>query len=273
MRQFAVFGNPIGHSKSPRIHTLFAEQTGISLSYKTALAPMDGFESSIKAFFASGADGANVTMPFKEQAYAMCVRHSERAALSGAVNTLKPLEDGHLFGDNTDGIGLLSDLQQLKMIAPGNHILLVGAGGAARGVLYPLLTSNCKVTIVNRTYAKALKLVELFKPYGDISAMTFSELKDQSFDLVINATSSGAQNNIPPLPGSIINPKTQCYDMFYQKGLTPFLRWAEKAGADKLSDGLGMLVWQAAYAFKLWNEVLPDSEAVLVLLRKELPEF
>lgn len=166
MEKFAVFGNPIGHSKSPRIHALFAAQTGIEHPYGTVLAPLDGFETSLQAFIRAGGLGANVTVPFKERAYSAASELSERAAMAGAVNTLKVLPNGELLGDNTDGIGLLTDLQRQQLIRPQDRILLVGAGGAARGVILPLLSFGCRLTITNRTFSRAQALADAFRHLG-----------------------------------------------------------------------------------------------------------
>ncbi|MEH0874105.1 shikimate dehydrogenase [Pectobacterium cacticida] len=267
---FAVFGNPIAHSKSPRIHELFAAQTGITLTYERVLASLDDFEQMLRQYFLDGAWGANVTAPFKERAFAEADEHSERAALAGAVNTLKRLSDGRLFGDNTDGIGLLSDLQRLALVKPSDRVLLVGAGGAARGVIQPLLSYGCTVVLTNRTFSKADDLVKVFSGVGEIKAVALDELHSQSFDLIINATSSGIYDSIPNLPPELISSKTCCYDMFYLPQLTPFLSWCVQHGATRYADGLGMLVGQAAHAFKLWHGVMPDVEPVIDLLEQEL---
>lgn len=270
MDLYAVFGNPISHSKSPRIHALFAQQTGITHPYGKILAPLDAFEHTLDAFFDAGGMGANVTVPFKEQAYARADQLSERAALSGAVNTLKKCEDGSLLGDNTDGIGLLSDLERLGMIQPGARILLLGAGGAARGVILPLLSYGCSIVIANRTFAKAEQLAQLFSHRGEIKAETFAALGEPHFDVIINATASGLQGDIPAIPSSLITPDVRLYDMFYQQGLTPFLSWGSQLGAAQWSDGLGMLVGQAAHAFMLWHGVMPDIAPVLVALKQDM---
>ncbi|WP_428944903.1 shikimate dehydrogenase [Pantoea sp. FN060301] len=270
MQNFAVFGNPVSHSKSPRIHQLFAEQTGITHQYGRICAPEDAFRQSVDEFIAQGGKGANVTLPFKEQAYELASELSERASMAGAVNTLKFLSEGRLFGDNTDGIGLLSDLERLQLITPTDRILLVGAGGAARGVILPLLSFGCGLTITNRTVAKAEKLAEIFQHAGELDAIGMDDLCGQQFDLIINATSSGVDGNIPALPVSLIDKETRCYDMFYQAGLTPFLNWCRNQGAIHMADGLGMLVGQAAHAFQLWHGVLPDSAPVIATLKSEL---
>lgn len=269
MKQFVVFGNPIKHSKSPRIHALFSEQTGLALTYRTMLAPHDAFEQAVTEFFCTGGAGANVTTPFKERAYRMADVLTDRASLAGAVNTLKRLDDGRLLGDNTDGVGLLSDLERLGMITPGKRVLLVGAGGAARGAIHPLLSLDCPVTIVNRTPERARQLADVFQHAGNIRALTFEQLSGVQFDVVINATASGLQGEIPALPDSVVNGSVACYDMFYQQGLTPFLSWAAQRQAVQLADGFGMLVGQAAHAFALWHGVMPEITPVLAVLREE----
>jgi len=270
MESYVVFGNPIAHSKSPSIHAQFANQLQIEHPYGRILAPLDDFTNTLNAFFAAGGKGANVTMPFKEEAFSRADELTERAALAGAVNTLKRLDDGRLLGDNTDGIGLLSDLQRVSFIRPGLRVLLVGAGGAARGVLLPLLSLDCAVTIVNRTFSRAHELAALFAHTGSVSALTEADVAGHQFDLVINATSSGVGGDIPSLPESIIHPQLYCYDMFYQQGDTPFLAWCKTLGATHCSDGLGMLVGQAAHSVLLWHGVLPEIEPVIVKLKQEL---
>lgn len=270
MESYVVFGNPIAHSKSPFIHQQFAEQLGITHPYGRMLTPLDGFVETLETFFQQGGKGANVTVPFKEEAFARADELTERAALAGAVNTLKRLDDGRILGDNTDGIGLLSDLERLGLIKPGFRVLLIGAGGAARGVLLPLLSLDCNVTITNRTHARAQTLVELFRHTGSVSAQAMSELSGHEFDLIINATSSGIAGETPPIPASLINSHVCCYDMFYQKGDTAFLAWCVQHGAKRYADGLGMLVGQAAHAVLLWHGILPNVEPVIVSLQREL---
>lgn len=272
MKKFAVFGNPISHSKSPYIHNLFAQQTGCSLSYETILSPRDNFKEIVKIFFAKGADGANVTTPFKEEAYALSNELTDRAKFAGAVNTLKRKNDGSLLGDNTDGIGLVSDLQRLDMLKARQRVLLIGAGGAARGVILPLLDAAATLVITNRTLEKAETLAKTFSRYGDITAYSINEVNNQQFDLIINATTTGLQREIPKISASLINPNTACYDMFYEAKLTPFLQWAKQLGATKIADGLGMLVGQAAHSFYLWNNIMPDIEYTLNVLRRDLIE-
>lgn len=270
MEKFAVFGHPIAHSKSPFIHAAFAEQTGIEHPYGRICAPLEGFPQAIEAFFAAGGKGANVTLPFKQQAWEFADELSERAALSGAVNTLKKRADGSILGDNTDGIGLLSDLQRLQLIRPGDRILLVGAGGAARGVILLLLSTGCALVVVNRTAERAQQLAELFQHSGAIQAMSFDQLAGERFDLIINATSSGVAGDVPPLPVTLIDAQVRCYDMFYQQGLTPFLAWCQQHGTQQLADGLGMLVGQAAHAFQLWHGVMPEIAPVIDQLKQAM---
>lgn len=270
METYAVFGNPIAHSKSPFIHQQFAQQLQIAHPYGRVLAPVNDFINTLNAFFADGGKGMNVTVPFKEEAFARADELTERAALAGAVNTIKRLEDGRLLGDNTDGIGLLSDLERLSFIQPGQRILLIGAGGASRGVLLPLLSLDCGVTIVNRTASRAEELAQVFAHTGSVQALGMDELEGHEFDLIINATSSGISGEIPAIPASLIRSSVCCYDMFYQKGNTPFLSWCERHGAKRYADGLGMLVGQAAHAVLLWHGVLPEIEPVIARLKQEL---
>lgn len=270
MEAYAVFGNPIAHSKSPFIHQQFARQLNHDYAYGRVLAPVDAFVSTLNAFFEAGGKGANVTVPFKEEAFARADTLTERAALAGAVNTLKRLEDGRLLGDNTDGIGLLSDLERLSFIRPGMRILLIGAGGASRGVLLPLLSLDCAVTITNRTFSRAQSLADLFTHTGSVSAKALDDLSGQTFDLIINATSSGIAGDVPAIPASLIHPHLYCYDMFYQKGDTPFLLWCRQHGAHQCADGLGMLVGQAAHAALLWHGVLPEVTPVIALMKEAL---
>ena len=272
MEQYAVFGNPIAHSKSPFIHARFAQQLQIAHPYGRVLAPLDGFLPAVERFFSSGGLGCNITVPFKEEAFARADELSERAALAGAVNTLKRLEDGRLLGDNTDGIGLLCDLERLDFIRPGARVLLIGAGGATRGVLLPLLSLDCAVTIVNRTHARANGLADLFSHAGSVRALASDQLAGETFDLIINATSSGIEGDVPQIPSSLIRADLYCYDMFYQQGTTPFLNWCRQHGAVHLADGLGMLVGQAAHAVLLWHGVLPQIEPVIAALKQELAQ-
>lgn len=273
MDQYVVFGNPIGHSKSPLIHRLFAQQTGQQLEYNTLLAPLDDFAGAARSFFAQGR-GANVTVPFKEDAYRLCDSLTERAQRAGAVNTLSKQADGRLLGDNTDGAGLVRDLTVNAGVSlKGKRILLLGAGGAVRGALEPLLAQRpASVVIANRTVEKAELLAELFADLGPVSASGFDWL-EESVDLIINATSASLSGDLPPIASSLIEPgKTVCYDMMYAKEPTPFCRWASEHGAALVLDGLGMLAEQAAEAFYLWRGVRPDSAPVLAELRRQLAQ-
>ncbi|MGL9760449.1 MAG: shikimate dehydrogenase [Symbiopectobacterium sp.] len=260
---FAVFGHPIAHSKSPQIHALFSEQVRIALTYERLLAPLDSFEQMLRDFFQAGALGANITTPFKERAYQEVDELSRRASLAGAVNTVKRLEDGRLLGDNTDGIGLLSDLQRLALVMPQDRVLLIGAGGASRGVIQPLLSYGCSLVVTNRTLTKAEALATLFQPMGSIDALPLDRLEGENFDLIINSTSSGIAGDIPKLPASLITASTRCYDMFYQASPTPFLLWCQQQEASQLANGFGMLINQAAHAFFLWHGVMPDITPVI----------
>ncbi|AYC30883.1 shikimate dehydrogenase [Pseudomonas cavernae] len=271
MDRYCVFGNPIGHSKSPLIHRLFAAQTGEQLSYDAVLAPLDDFAGCARGFFASGL-GGNVTVPFKEQAFRLADQLSERAQRAGAVNTLKKLADGRLLGDNTDGAGLVRDLTvNAGFPLAGRRILLLGAGGAVRGVLEPLLAERpAALLIANRTVAKAEELARLFADCGPVSASAFDGLHEP-VDLIVNGTSASLAGELPPLTPSLIVPgHTLCYDMMYGKQPTAFNRWAAAHGAARTLDGLGMLVEQAAEAFYLWRGVRPDSAPVLAELRRQL---
>ncbi|AOM42905.1 shikimate dehydrogenase [Xenorhabdus hominickii] len=272
MDRFAVFGNPIAHSKSPYIHRLFAEHTGIEHKYGRVLAPIDHFEQTLDHFFERGGLGANITVPFKEKAYQHSDELTERARISGAVNTLKRIDGNRLLGDNTDGIGLLVDLQRLNFISSGQNILIIGAGGAAKGVLSPLLSLGCPITITNRTFERAQVIANKFSLIGDVRAVEMEDLASPKFDIIINATAAGIDGQNPEISPLIFRNDSVCYDMYYQYGLTPFLSFAQQNGVSRLADGLGMLVGQAAYAFELWHDVFPEIESVLTVLRRELYE-
>lgn len=269
--RYGVFGNPIGHSKSPLIHGMFAAQTGEQLSYEALLAPLDDFAGYARAFFVEGR-GGNVTVPFKEEAYRLADELSERARRAGAVNTLKKLEDGRLLGDNTDGAGLVRDLRvNAGLELADKRILLLGAGGAVRGVLEPLLAERPQSLIIaNRTVEKAEQLAREFADLGPVAAAGFDWLSEP-VDLIINGTSASLAGELPPIDASLIQPgHTVCYDMMYGKQQTAFNRWAAEQGAARCIDGLGMLVEQAAEAFFVWRGVRPQSAAVLAELRSQL---
>jgi shikimate dehydrogenase len=262
---YAVFGNPIAHSKSPLIHTAFARQTGLDIVYSALLAPLDGFAEAVADFRRQGGCGANVTVPFKEQAFTLATRLSPRAQAAGAVNTLK-FESDDLYGDNTDGAGLVRDLTaNLGLDLAGRRILLMGAGGAARGVILPLLERlpDC-LFIANRTASKAVGLAQVMGAGKRLSAGGYADLSGQ-FDLVINATAASLAGDLPPLPAATFAPDALAYDMMYGND-TPFLAFARDCGV-RTADGLGMLVEQAAEAFLLWRGVRPETAPVMQLLR------
>jgi shikimate dehydrogenase len=271
--KYAVFGNPIAHSKSPDIHRQFAEQTGQDLSYSKQLVAEDGFEAAANEFFANGGRGLNITVPFKQDAYAYVARTTPRARRAGAVNTLSLEADGTILGDTTDGVGLVSDIvNNLGWEIRHKRVLVLGAGGAVRGVLEPLLEQQPQhIVIANRTVDKALQLSKGFAEFGYLLGCGFDMLGEQQFDLIINGTSAGLQGELPPLPDSLIdaNGTTACYDMLYGAEPTPFIQWAAQRGA-QVSDGLGMLVGQAAESFALWRGVRPETAPVIANLRDQL---
>ncbi|MBE4089318.1 shikimate dehydrogenase [Vibrio parahaemolyticus] len=268
--RYAVFGNPIGHSKSPFIHTLFARQTNQSLTYTAECAPVGGFIEAAKAFFADGGKGCNVTLPFKEDAYQFASRLTERAQLAGAVNTLKKLDDGEIIGDNTDGAGLVQDLLQHQVVLEGARILIIGAGGAARGVIKPLLDQKpTSLTITNRTFSKAEELAELFSAYGPVKAKEMNTIAEE-FDVIINSTSASLSGELPAISSSVFAANSTSYDMMYGEGDTTFNQWAKQHGAAHAYDGLGMLVGQAAESFMLWRGLRPGAKQILRELRKNL---
>lgn len=269
MDHYLVYGNPIKQSKSPFIHTAFAKETDQNIEYKSQLAELDGFEQTVKLFISEGGKGANVTAPFKEEAMAMCDELSEHAKFSGAVNTLS-FKNGKIYGDTTDGVGLVNDLLSHNIQLENSRILLLGAGGASKGVVLPLLNQKPKhLTIANRTVSKAEAIAQQYTNQP-ITAMSFEDANKQEFDLIINATSAGLSGNSVPISENIISTNTACYDMTYGKNLTPFLQMATKQNAKQIIDGLGMLVGQAAESFYLWRGVRPETSKVLNELRKEL---
>ncbi|WP_434984365.1 shikimate dehydrogenase [Vreelandella zhaodongensis] len=267
--RYCVFGNPIKHSKSPLIHGEFANQTQQSMTYTAELAPVEGFASAWREFVATGGRGANVTVPFKGDAFALCDTLSHRAKRAQAVNTLIVGGNGLTYGDTTDGIGLVRDLEYHRVTIKDKRVLVIGAGGAVRGVLEPLLAEQPRnVVIVNRTAEKAAQLAEAFADLGTLQGGGFDTLEGQ-FDLVINGTSASLSGDLPPLPDNVFNPGAWAYDMMYGSEPTVFLQWAGPRGA-KLLDGLGMLVEQAAESFFLWRNVRPDTASVRTLLRQSL---
>ncbi|WP_395823176.1 shikimate dehydrogenase [Collimonas sp.] len=270
--QYVVIGNPIAHSKSPEIQTRFAADTAQDLRYGRLLAPLNGFAAAVQQFIAQGGKGANVTVPFKLQAYALASSLTARAKAAGAVNTLK-FDGADILGDNTDGIGLVTDIaRNAGYDLAGKKILLLGAGGAARGAMLPLLQSApLQLVIANRTPAKADELIQKFQPCAQGCALTacaFADLQ-QPFDLVINATSASLQADVPPIAPQVFGAATLAYDMMYGRQPTPFMQFAAAQGA-QVRDGLGMLVEQAAESFFVWRGVRPRTDAVFAALRAQL---
>ncbi|MDL4862305.1 shikimate dehydrogenase [Halomonas elongata] len=267
--RYCVFGHPVGHSKSPAIHTAFAAQTGEALEYIAIEAPLDDFAGAWRAFTAEGGRGANVTVPFKEQAYRLCDTLSHRARRAGAVNTLALDADGQTRGDTTDGLGLVGDLHRHHVELAGARVLVLGAGGAVRGVLEPLLeAAPASLFIANRTAAKAEALAADFADLGEVAGGGFDAVRGP-FDLVINGTSASLAGDLPPLPDDLFAEGGVAYDMMYGSEPTVFLHWAGERGARTI-DGLGMLVGQAAESFRLWRGKHPDVAPVLDMLRRSL---
>jgi shikimate dehydrogenase len=270
--RYAVIGNPIEHSKSPLIHQAFAQQTAQDIAYDRVLAPLDGFVETVLTLREKGYKGLNVTVPFKLEAYQMANQLTERAQDAGAVNTLM-LSGADIIGDNTDGVGLVRDiLQNLGCDIQGKRILLIGAGGAAEGVLHPLLLQQPELLIItNRSLDKALRMVRKVEERGDfryvsVNAYAFEQLHGQAFDIVINATSAALSNTQLPLPAGIFATGALAYEMMYGH-ITPFMQFAHHNGAVQVADGLGMLVEQAAEAFYLWRQVRPQTVNVMAQLK------
>jgi len=272
--KYAVFGNPVKHSRSPDIHARFAAQTGQDISYERQLVDINGFATAADRFFADGGRGLNITLPFKLDAYDYADELTPRARRAGAVNTLARQNSGIILGDNTDGAGMVRDmLINLRWPLAGKRILVLGAGGAVRGVLEPLLQQQpASITIANRTEAKAVALAKAFVDLGAVTGCGFGELAGHQFDAIINGTSASLSGDLPPLPETVVTPVTCCYDMMYGNEPTVFLRWAKTLGATMRADGLGMLVEQAAESFRLWRGVSPDTNAVIAYLRLILAE-
>ncbi|MEQ1559296.1 MAG: shikimate dehydrogenase [Methyloglobulus sp.] len=265
--RYAVFGYPIKHSKSPQIHQLFAAQTGQAMEYTAQEVSAEQFEQSVRTFFAEG-KGLNCTLPLKELAWALADRKTQRANLSKAVNTLILQEDNKLLGDNTDGCGLIADLTINHNISLAkSRLLILGAGGASRGIIAPILDQlPDQFVIANRTVDKATALAKEFHDLGNIEGRGFSDLKNQQFDLIINATSASLSNELPPLDNGLLADGGICYDLAYGNQPTAFVRWGIAHNARKSLDGLGMLVEQAAEAFFLWRRIRPQTQPVIALL-------
>lgn len=269
--RYAVFGNPISHSKSPAIHQAFAQACQQDMHYEAICAPLDDFKGAVEAFILKGGKGLNVTVPFKEEAWQLAKVRSPRAELAGAINTLYLNDAQQLCGDNTDGIGLVRDIcVNHHYSISGKRVLVLGAGGAVRGVLQPILEqSPSEVVIANRTVSKADALVTLFDGLGDVRASAFEALEGE-FDLIINGTAASLQGELPPLPSGLVGGNTWCYDMMYGADITPFNQWAKTQGAAQQLDGLGMLVEQAAEAFSIWRGVRPATDDVIRAIRNQL---
>jgi shikimate dehydrogenase len=270
--RYVVIGNPIAHSKSPAIHARFAELTAQTMDYQRLLAPLDGFAATVQAFIASGGKGANVTVPFKLEAFALATELTPRAQAAGAVNTLK-FDHDRILGDNTDGIGLVTDIvHNAGYSLRGKRVILLGAGGAARGALLPLLQEQpAQLLIANRTVSRAQELLVLAQDMAqgiDLQACRFEDLQGPA-DTIINATSASLHDDVPPLSPSLFGPQTLAYDMMYAARPTAFLRLASSHGA-QCRDGLGMLVEQAGAAFALWRGVRPQTRVVLAEMRAAL---
>jgi shikimate dehydrogenase len=265
--RYAVIGNPIGHSQSPRIHAAFAAQTGADLTYTRLLGEAPRFAAQVREFFATGGCGLNVTVPFKEAAWELATELGPQARAAGAVNTLSPRAGGGLRGDNTDGLGLVRDLTRNHRVAlTGRRVLLLGAGGAARGVLRPLLEQEpAELVVANRTAARAVTLVAGLA--GPVSGCGLEALSGRCFDVMINATAAGLEDRVPALPEDSLMAGGVTYDMMYGNQPTAFVRWGRTHGAGLALDGLGMLVEQAAEAFFLWRGLRPETAPVVALLR------
>lgn len=294
MSAFAIFGNPVKHSKSAKIYELFAKELGMLGEYDLKLVlKEENFDSILLDFFASSGLGANVTVPFKERAFSLCHQLTQRAKMARSVNTIKKQYDGSLLGDNTDGTGFIEDLKRLHWIFKKNgnyiiqdyeenassikNILLIGAGGATKGIVPMLLAiPNCNINIVSRTYSRAQLLVQFHYSMGKNNIFctpvnVFNDSNNKKYDLIINATTSSMYGDTPNISSSVIAPFTKCYDLFYQKDSTSFLRWCKNHGSEHCVDGLGMLVEQAAHSFFLWHNLFPiNIVSVLSVLRSIL---
>lgn len=270
--RYAVMGNPISHSKSPKIHALFAQQTGQSLTYEALLVALDGFAAAVDGFQRSGGKGLNITVPFKQEAWALIANRSPRAARAGAVNTIIFNDDGSRYADTTDGVGLVRDLTINHGVGLAQkRILVLGAGGAVRGVLEPLLAQGpAELVIANRTAAKAVELAEVFHQQGNVSGCGFEALVGRKFDVIINGTAASLEGEVPPLPPDVLAADSCCYDMMYGNQPTAFQAWAQQHGARLALDGLGMLVEQAAESFLLWRGVRPETAPVISELRRQM---
>lgn len=274
MDKYAVFGNPIKHSKSPQIHSIFATQSDQLLTYRAHLVELGKFKEAARAFFDNGGRGLNITVPFKLDAYEFAEQLSGRARRAGAVNTLARQDDGSIYGDNTDGAGLIRDISEnLAWELSAKRILILGAGGAVRGVIEPLLRKKpALLLIANRTVEKAQQLAVDFSDLGTVEACSYDALYGNQFDLVINGTSASLAGELPPLPAQLLSDNSRCYDMMYGAEPSRFMRWAAENAAWAVADGLGMLVEQAAESFCIWRGVRPKTRPVIEQLRTELDQ-
>ncbi len=275
--RYAVMGNPIKHSKSPQIHSTFAQQTGQNIEYTAIHVDVGGFAQAVSHFQGHGGKGLNVTVPFKLDAWKLSDTLSERARRAGAVNTLILSDDGSIQGDNTDGIGLVNDIiNNLNWPITQQRVLILGAGGASRGVIDPILDKQpAALFIANRTASKAAELADFFSAIADTNKVTlagggYESLSGQQFDLVINATAASLQGEVPPLPDDLLTADGCCYDMMYARQPTAFMQWAEQHGITHIADGLGMLVGQAAESFLIWRGVKPDVNSVIQKIRQAI---
>ncbi|MEE9358375.1 shikimate dehydrogenase [Candidatus Vondammii sp. HM_W22] len=266
--RYAVIGNPIEHSKSPLIHAAFAKQTGETLEYSRLLGNPGEFATDVREFFSRGGRGLNVTVPFKEEAWQLADELSHRAKVATAANTLILLSDGRIRGDNTDGVGLIRDLMTNHGFPlRSSHILLLGAGGASRGVIRPLLDENpASLVVANRTASKAVALACELGENGETEGCGLDDLADRQFDLIINATAAGLDGKVPAIPDTLLTTRGWTYDMMYGNEPTAFVRWGLERGAAKSLDGRGMLVEQAAESFFLWRGMMPDTAPMIQAL-------
>ncbi len=263
--RYAVIGNPIVQSKSPQIHGSFAKATKQDLEYGKIEGPLDGFEAAVKAFRDSGGRGMNVTAPFKLQAFAMADEKSERAQLAGAANALKFEADGRILAENFDGIGVTRDIvRNQRMPMAGKRVLVLGAGGATRGLLLPFLAEGpAELVIANRDAAKAAQVAQEVAAQGRVRGGSYADIGPGRFDIVVNATSASLRAELPPVSPEVFAVDGLAYELAYGKGLTPFLRLAQDAGVKRLADGVGMLVEQAAEGFLWWRGIRPDTSALI----------
>lgn len=266
---YAVMGNPVSHSRSPAIHAQFGAQCGVALEYRAIQVDPGGFEQAVGNFRAAGGLGLNVTVPFKVDAWRLADFHSERADLARAVNTLKFENDGRTYGDNTDGAGLVRDLEvNLGRTLAGARVLVLGAGGAVRGILGPLLAAApAALVIANRTVERAKDLAQVFAAYGPMQGCGFADVEGLIFDLILNGTAASLAGEVPALPAGVLAPGALAYDLMYSDQDTAFMAWARRAGAAAVADGLGMLVEQAAESFFIWHGVRPQTAPVIAALR------